>query len=68
MVFPSLSASHFVSVTPSMDILFPPSKDVSIPILAFLLLEFYVFGKLYLGYSELLGQYPLISECISYVF
>jgi hypothetical protein len=36
--------------------------------LVFLLLEYHVFCKLYLGYSELLGQYPLINVCISYVF
>jgi hypothetical protein len=29
------------------------------------LLDFLVFWKLYLGYSRLLGYYPLISECIS---
>jgi hypothetical protein len=36
--------------------------------LGFLLLEFHVFYKLYLGYSKFLGQYPHIRECISYVF
>jgi hypothetical protein len=44
----------------------PPSKkDGSIHTLVFLL-EFHVFCKLYLGYSELLGS--LISEYISGVF
>jgi hypothetical protein len=47
----------------------PTSKmDGSIHTLILLLLEFHVFFKLYLVYSELLGSYPLISECISYVF
>jgi hypothetical protein len=36
--------------------------------LVFLLLEFHVFCKLYLGYSKFLGEYPLISEYISCVF
>ena len=43
-------------------------KDWSIHTLVFLLLEFHVFCKLYLGYSKFLSQYPLISECISCVF
>ena len=29
MIFPSVSAPNFVSVTPSMDIVFPPSKKYS---------------------------------------
>jgi hypothetical protein len=53
---PSVSAPNFVSVTPSMGILFPPSKkDGSIHTLVFLILEFYVVCELYIGYSELLG-------------
>jgi hypothetical protein len=56
MVIPSVSAPNFVSVTPSIGFLFPPSKkDGSIHTLVFLLPEFHVFCKLYLGYSELLG-------------
>jgi hypothetical protein len=43
-------------------------KEQSIHTLVFLILEFYVFCKLYLGYSKFLGEYPLISECISCVF
>jgi hypothetical protein len=51
MVFPSVLAQNFVSVTPSMGILFPHSKkEQSIYTLVFLLLEFHVFCKLYLGY------------------
>ena len=52
----SVSAPHFVSVTPSMGILFPPSReDQNIHTLVFLLLELHVVCELYLGYSELLG-------------
>jgi hypothetical protein len=43
-------------------------KDRRIHTLVFLLFEFHVLYKLYLGYSELVGYYPLISECISFVF
>jgi hypothetical protein len=43
LVIPSVSPPHFVSVTPSMGILFP------------ILLEFLVFCESYLGYSESLG-------------
>jgi hypothetical protein len=47
----------------------PPSKkDQSIHSLVFLLLGLHILYKLYLGYSELLGKYPLISVCISCVF
>ena len=56
MVISSVSIPHFVSVTPSMGVLFPPSKmDISIHTMVFLLLEFHVACELYLGYSELLG-------------
>jgi hypothetical protein len=56
IVLPSVSAPNFVSVTPSMGILFPHSKkEQSIHTLVFLLLEFHVFCKLYLGYSKFLG-------------
>ena len=50
MVFVSVFAPHFVSVSPPMGILFPLLR--SIHTLIFLLLEFHVFFKLYL---ELLG-------------
>jgi hypothetical protein len=57
-VTPSVSAPHFVSVTPSIGYFVPPSmKDQSIYTLVFLLLEFLVDCELYLGYSELLGVY-----------
>ena len=56
MVLPSVSALHFVSVTPSMGISFPHSmKERSVHTLVFLLLEFHVVFKLYLGYSKFLG-------------
>ena len=56
MVISSVSTPHIVSVTPSMGVLFPPSKmDRSIHSMVFLLLEFQVVCELYLGYSELLG-------------
>jgi hypothetical protein len=56
MVLPSFSAPNFVSVIPYMGIFVPHSKEgQSIGTLIFLLLEFHVFCKLYLGYSKLLG-------------
>ena len=56
MVISSVSTLHFVSVTPSMSVLFPTFKvDRSIHTMVFLLLEFHVACELYLGYSELLG-------------
>jgi hypothetical protein len=59
MVIYSVSTPHFVSVTPSMGVLFPPSKmDRSIHAMVFLLLEFYVVCELYLGYFTLLGISP----------
>jgi hypothetical protein len=52
MVIPSGSALNFVSVTPFV----PHSKEGrNIHTLVFLLLEFHVFCKLYLGYSKFLG-------------
>ena len=49
MVHPFVSASIFVSVTPSMGVFFPNSKKVkSVHTLVFVLLEFHVFHKLYL--------------------
>jgi hypothetical protein len=56
LVIPSVSAPYFVSVTPSIGILFPLLRRIEVStILVFLLLEFHLFCKLYLGYSELLG-------------
>jgi hypothetical protein len=56
MVMLSVSAVNYVSETPSRGILFTLSKkDQNIHMLIFLLLEFHVFCKLYLGDSELLG-------------
>jgi hypothetical protein len=54
MVIPSVSSSHVVFVPPSMGILFPLLRRTEVSALVFLL-EFHVFGKLYLEYSELLG-------------
>jgi hypothetical protein len=55
MAVPSISAPHFVSVSP-MGIFVPPSKkNQCIHTLAFLRLELYVIYELYLGYSEFLG-------------
>jgi hypothetical protein len=65
MVISSVSITHFVSVTPSMDVLFPPSKtDRSVHTTVFLLLEFHVVCELYLGYSEILilNEYFLIKK------
>jgi hypothetical protein len=56
MVIPSASTPDFVSVTPSVGILFPSSKkDQNIDTLVFLLLEFHVVCGFYLGYFKLLG-------------
>ena len=52
MVMPSFSAPNLVSITPSMGIFPPSKKDQIVHTLVFLLLEFYVFFKWYLGYSE----------------
>ena len=54
MVMPSVSAPHFVSVTPPIGILFPLLRRTKVSTLG-LLLELHVVYKLYLGYSELLG-------------
>ena len=55
MAFPLVPAPHFVSVSPPMFILFPLLRKTE---------ELHVVCELYLGYSELLGYYPLISEYI----
>jgi hypothetical protein len=49
MAIPFISAPHIFSVTPSMGILFPLLRRIHT--LVFLLLEFHVVCKLYLGYS-----------------
>jgi hypothetical protein len=50
MVFPSVSALTFASVTPYIGGFVPPSKkDRSILTLVFLLLEFHLFCELYPG-------------------
>jgi hypothetical protein len=46
----------------------PSKKDRSIHTLVFLLLELHGFCKLHLGYLEILGYYPCISEYIPCVF
>jgi hypothetical protein len=48
MVHPFISAPNFVSVTPSMGVLFPILRRGSVHTLVFVLLEFHVFSKLYL--------------------
>jgi hypothetical protein len=56
MVHPFVSAPNFVSVTPSMGVLFPIlRRGLNVHTLVFVLLEFHVFCKLYLGYSKFLG-------------
>jgi hypothetical protein len=56
MVIPSVSAPKLCLCNSFHGYFVPPSKkDRSIHILVFLLLEFHVFWKLYLVYSELLG-------------
>ena len=56
IVIPSISAPHFVSVTPSIGILFFLLRRIKVlHTLVYLLLEFHVFYKLYLGYSKLWG-------------
>jgi hypothetical protein len=53
---PSISAPHFVSVNPSVGILFHLLRKIEVSTLWFvLLLEFHVVCELYLGYSKLLG-------------
>ena len=69
MAFPSVSAQLFISIFAPVSIFFNPSKeDLSIHTLVFLLIELYVVCELHHVYLELLGYYPLISECIPCVF
>jgi hypothetical protein len=46
----------------------PAKNDQRTHTFVFLLLELHVVCELYLGYSEFLDDYPLISECIPCVF
>jgi hypothetical protein len=57
MVIPSVSAPHFVSVTPFIGVLFPLLRRIKVSTLwSSFFLSFHVeFCRLYLGYSELLG-------------
>jgi hypothetical protein len=56
MVFPLVSAPYFVSIFPTVSILFPLPRKTEAPTpLVFLLLELNVVCELYLGYSELFG-------------
>jgi hypothetical protein len=48
MVHPFISAPNFVSVTPSMGVLFPILRRGKVSTLVFVLLEFHAFSKLYL--------------------
>jgi hypothetical protein len=68
MVIPSVSAPHFVSVTPFMAIFPPSNKDRNVHTLVFLLLEFHVFCELYLGYSELWANIHLSVSTYHVVF
>ena len=68
MVFPSVSAPKLCLCISSHGYFVPRSKkEWSIHTLVFLL-EFHVVFKFYLGYFELLGWYPLITECTPCVF
>jgi hypothetical protein len=57
IAFPSLSAPHFASVTPPVDILFPLLRRIKVCILwsSFFLSFMHPVNVMYLGYSELLG-------------
>ena len=48
MVHPFVSAPNFVSLTPSMGVLFPILRRGKVSTLVFVLLEFHAFSKLYL--------------------
>jgi hypothetical protein len=66
MVISSVSTPHFISVTPSVGVLFTPSKmDKGIHTVVFLSLEFHVVCELYLGYSKLLGFWANIHLSVS---
>jgi hypothetical protein len=60
---------HFLLYTLSLHLLLwifcsPSKKDWSTYTLVFLLLKLHVVCELYLGYWELWGEYPFISECV----
>jgi hypothetical protein len=52
IVIPSVSVPHFVSLTPSMGILFPFLRRIKDHTLAFLL-EFQVVSELYFGFPSI---------------
>ena len=57
MVLPSVSVLNSVSVTPSMDILFPLRRRNEVSTLwSSFFLSFMTSAKLYIGYSKLLQQ------------
>ena len=67
MVFHSVSAPHFVSVTSPMGILLPLLKRTKVSTLVFLLHELHVVCKFYLGYSKLLLlTYTIWCDCESF--
>ena len=53
MALPSVSAPHFVSISPPMGILFSILRSIHPSV--FLLLELHMVCELHLGYSKLLG-------------
>ena len=65
--FPLVSATLFCLYISSCEYFVHPKKHWSIHTLVFLL-RFHVVCELNLGYSELLGYHPLISEYILCVF
>ena len=67
MVHPFVTAPNFVSVTPSMGVLFPFLRKGKVSTLwSSFFLNFMRLASciLYLGYPKFLGYYPLISEYI----
>ena len=67
MDHPFISAPNFVSVTPSMGVLFPFLRKGKVSTLrSSFFLNFMRLASciLYLGYPKFLGYYPLISEYI----
>ena len=71
IVHPFVSAPNFVSITPSMGVLFSILRRGKVSTFwSSFFLSFMCFANynLYLGYSKFLGWYPLISEYISFEF
>ena len=66
MAFSSVSAPHFVSTIAPMSIC-SLSQNIQ-STLVFLLLELLKVFLLYIVHSDILGRYPLISDCIPCVF